>query len=61
LDEAGIAYEVLLAEENQELARRYGIMQAPTLLEVSAEGQARIISGAAAVFKEINVLVKVRA
>ncbi|MEF9841189.1 MAG: anaerobic ribonucleoside-triphosphate reductase, partial [Raoultibacter sp.] len=61
LDEAGVAHEVLLAEENQELARHYNIMQAPTLLEVSAQGQARIISGAAAVFKEINALVKVHA
>ncbi|MEG0619567.1 MAG: ribonucleoside triphosphate reductase [Raoultibacter sp.] len=61
MEDAGIAHEVLLAEENQDLARRYNIMQAPTLLEVSAEGQARIISGAAAVFKEINALAKVLA
>ena len=36
MDAAGIAYEELLAEDNVELAQRYRIMQAPTLLEVGA-------------------------
>ena len=32
LDEAGIRYEKIYAEEQRELARKYGIMQAPTLV-----------------------------
>ena len=32
LDEAGISYEKIYAEENRDLARKYGIMQAPTLV-----------------------------
>ena len=54
LDAAGIAYEELLAEENVELAQRYRIMQAPTLLEVGADGAVQITSGAAAAFQRIS-------
>ena len=32
LDEAGIRYEKIYAEEQRDLARKYGIMQAPTLV-----------------------------
>ena len=32
LDEAGICYEKIYAEENRDLARKYGILQAPTLV-----------------------------
>ncbi|MCL2213523.1 MAG: ribonucleoside triphosphate reductase [Oscillospiraceae bacterium] len=32
LDNAGIAYEKIFAEENPELARKYGVRQAPTLV-----------------------------
>ena len=32
LREAGIAYEKIYAEENRDLARKYGILQAPTLV-----------------------------
>ena len=53
MDEAGIAFEKIFAEENPELARRYNIMQAPTLLEVSGDGTAAVVRGAAAVFQEI--------
>ena len=56
MDQAGIAYEELLAEENVELAQRFRIMQAPTLLEVSADGTVDITAGAAAVFQKINAL-----
>ena len=56
MDEAGIAYEELLAEENVELAQRYRIMQAPTLLDVDAEGTVHLTSGAAPVFQKINEL-----
>ena len=54
MDEAGIAYEELLAEENVDLAQRYRIMQAPTMLDVSADGAVEVIAGAAAVFHRIN-------
>ena len=54
LDAAGIAYEELLAEENVELAQRYRIMQAPTLLEVGVDGAVQITSGAAAAFQRIG-------
>ena len=32
LDRAGMIYEVVLANENAELAKKYGIRQAPTLV-----------------------------
>ena len=54
MNAAGIAYEELLAEENVELAQRYRIMQAPTLLEVGADGAVQITSGAAAAFQRIS-------
>ena len=37
LDRAGIGYEKLIAEENAELAREFGIRQAPTLTVVSGD------------------------
>ena len=54
MNEAGIAFEELLAEENVELAQRFRIMQAPTLLEVAADGSVAVIPGAASVFQKIN-------
>ncbi len=56
MDEAGIVYETLLAEENVELAQRYSIMQAPTLLNVGTDGGVEIVAGAAAVFQKISSL-----
>jgi ribonucleoside-triphosphate reductase len=38
LDQAGIGYETLLAEENAELAASYGIKEAPTLVVVGKNG-----------------------
>ena len=32
LDDAGIRYEKIYAEDNRDLARKYGIMSAPTLV-----------------------------
>ena len=32
LDEAGILYKKIYAEENRDLAKKYGILQAPTLV-----------------------------
>ncbi|MBE6686614.1 MAG: ribonucleoside triphosphate reductase [Ruminococcaceae bacterium] len=37
LDKAGIAYEVIDAEEKADLAKKYGIMQAPTLVVADNE------------------------
>ena len=48
LDKAGLSYEVIDAEENAELARKYHIMQAPTLVALSGE-EAEVSSGIAAV------------
>ena len=42
LNKAGIAYEVVLAEENAELCKEYGIKEAPTLVILSAEGATKI-------------------
>ena len=42
LNKAGIAYEVVLAEENAELCKEYGIKEAPTLVMLSAEGASKI-------------------
>jgi ribonucleoside-triphosphate reductase len=38
LDKAGINRKEIDAQENLELAKRYGVMQAPTLVEVSNDG-----------------------
>ena len=48
LDKAGIGYEVVDAEENAELARKYRVMQAPTLVAIDGE-EAEVSSGIAAV------------
>ena len=48
LDEAGIGYEVVDAGEKRDLAIRYGIMQAPTLVAVNGD-DVRKASGIAAV------------
>ncbi len=43
LDKEGIEYEKLFVEENEELARGYGLKQAPTLVVESAEGVAKFV------------------
>ena len=43
LDQAGLSYEALLAEENSELAKAYGIKEAPTLVVLSGD-KAELIS-----------------
>jgi len=48
LDKAGIAYEKLMADENAELARHYGVKQAPTLVLVDGEKFEKI-TGAGAI------------
>jgi ribonucleoside-triphosphate reductase len=54
LDEAGVTYEKVLAEDNPELAQRFQIMQAPTLLEVATDGSVDIVRGPVEVFREIS-------
>ena len=41
LDEAGVDYRVIDAEENDELVREYGVMQAPTLIIVDGDQVSR--------------------
>ena len=38
LEKAHISYELVDAEENEELVKKYGIMQAPTLVVVDGDG-----------------------
>jgi ribonucleoside-triphosphate reductase len=45
LDKAGIKYEVVDAEDNPDLANKYKIMQAPTLVEIR-NGVANVIANA---------------
>ena len=42
LDNAHIAYETVLADENAELVKEYGIKEAPTLVVVNADGFEKI-------------------
>ncbi len=48
LDKAGIEYEKLMADENADLARHYGVKQAPTLVLVDGD-QAEKFVGAGAI------------
>ncbi len=43
LDQAGLAYEKLFVEENEELARKYGLRQAPTLVVESMDGSTKFV------------------
>ena len=43
LDKEGIEYEKLFVEDNEELARGYGLKQAPTLVVESAQGTAKFV------------------
>ena len=38
LEDANISYEVVDAEENRDLVKKYGVMQAPTLIVIDSEG-----------------------
>ena len=57
LNKAGIAYEVVLAEENAELCKEYGIKEAPTLVLMGAEGFTKI-SGPSDIKKFCETAVK---
>ncbi len=54
MEEAGIAFEELFAEDNVSLAQRFRIMQAPTLLAVAEDGSVQVTAGAAPVFQKIG-------
>jgi len=53
LDKAGFAYETLLADENADLARRYGVKQAPTLVLIDGENFEKI-AGAGAIKQYVS-------
>ncbi len=57
-EQSGIAYEKVYAEDNRELAERYNISQAPSLLLVDTEGSAQVLRGTAEVMKEIPALTR---
>ena len=57
LNKAGITYEVVLAEENAELCKEYGIKEAPTLVMMGAEGFTKI-SGPSDIKKFCETAVK---
>ena len=57
MDKAGIVYQVLYAEENQDLIARYNLMQAPSMLKVGSDGSIEVLAGAPAVFKEVSLLI----
>ena len=44
LDKAGISYEKLYVEDNEELAISYGLKQAPTLLVVNGDSFDKYVS-----------------
>ena len=53
LDQRGIAYREVLAEEDLELAGRYGVLQAPTLV-AERDSQAVILSGLSEIRKFVE-------
>ena len=57
LNKAGITYEVVLAEENAELCKEYGIKEAPTLVMIGADGFTKI-SGPSDIKKFCETTVK---
>ena len=57
MDQAGIAYEEVFAEEYPELVEQLGVMQAPTLVDVAGDGSMDVeASGAMQVFKRLKDL-----
>ena len=58
LDDAGISYRMLSAEDDLDLIREFDIMQAPSLVEVSSDGSVDIARGPHAVFGRIPCLVE---
>ena len=58
LDKAGLAYEKLYAEENPDLAKTYGIKQAPTLVIVRDDGSFECVANVSNIRKFIDESVK---
>ena len=58
LDKAGLAYEKLYAEENPDLAKTYGIKQAPTLVVVRDDGSFECVANVSNIRKFIDESVK---
>ncbi|MBR2447259.1 MAG: ribonucleoside triphosphate reductase [Clostridia bacterium] len=58
LDKAGLAYEKLYAEENADLAKTYGIKQAPTLVVVRDDGSFECVANVSNIRKFIEESVK---
>ena len=58
LDKAGLAYEKLYAEENADLAKTYGIKQAPTLVVVHDDGSFECVSNVSNIRKFVEESVK---
>ena len=54
MEQAGIAFEELFAEDNVSLAQQFHIMQAPTLLAVADDGSVQVTAGAVPVFQKIG-------
>ena len=55
LDKAGYAYEKLLADEHADLARKYGVKQAPTLVLVDGERFEKV-AGAGAIKQYVTAI-----
>jgi ribonucleoside-triphosphate reductase len=54
LDNAGLTYEKLYAEDNADLAKEYGIKQAPTLVVVNDDGSFRTVANVSNIRKFIE-------
>ena len=54
LDKAGIAYTVLLANENAELAKELGVKQAPTMVQING-GEAQKFAGVSEIKKQFSL------
>ncbi|MBO4914678.1 MAG: ribonucleoside triphosphate reductase, partial [Oscillospiraceae bacterium] len=55
LDKAGFAYEKLMADEHAELAKKYGVKQAPTLVLVNGDSFEKI-AGAGAIKQYVTAI-----
>ena len=53
LEEMNFKYTIIDAEENPELAKKYDIMQAPTLVAVNGEN-AEVVSNASNIIAFVN-------
>jgi ribonucleoside-triphosphate reductase len=57
LDRAGLLYDTVIANEEPDLSRKYGVRQAPTLVAVSGENVEKIVN-VSNIRKFIDELVK---